>query len=194
MHDLIRKFPAHASAKDGRNELVIGEVIRAMARLGHPSILFRIREDRQVLSFRAATHPTITTLHVFIERVAGSTVLTTAMFGNRVSLHVVAEQRLRLDNPAELLRAARIQCGPAWQQGEVRVAQEQSSTMASIRIHLESDPFAQSASNAAGRLAETMASAIETLSNALDAHAAEHAAEHAAAHATEQSTPEDAGA
>ena len=171
MSDLIRRFPTHAPTTADRNEVAIGEVIRAMARLGNPSILFRIREDRQVLSFRTPTHPTITRLHVTFDRIAGSTVLTKAMFGHSVSLQVVAEQQQRLSHPAALLHAASLQHGPAWEQDDVRVTQEQSSTLASVRIALGPEQLRPSGTDPAASLLEVMASAIDTLSAALNAHA-----------------------
>jgi hypothetical protein len=173
VHDLIRKFSTRAHAADGCNEVVIGEVIRAMARLGHPSILFRIRDDRQILSFRATHHPTITTFHVIFDHISGQTLLSEAMFGNQIRLHVVAEQRQRLSHPAELLRAAELQHAHAWEQDEVSISQEQSSTLATTTVDVQPDQLNQSNPSASKTLSTLLQAAIENLSSALavNAHA-----------------------
>lgn len=171
MHDLIRQFPPPASTTDGRQERLIGEVIRAMARLEHPSIRFQIRDDRQVLSFRAANHPTITTLHVILERGARGAVLSEAMLGSSMSLHIVAEQRQALSHPEALLDAARSQQRAPWTYRDVQVSQEHASVLASRRIDIPTGAMSPTGSPEADTLVQLMKRAIETLSEALAAHA-----------------------
>ena len=171
MHDLIRQFPPPSSTTDGRHERFVGEVIRAMARLGHPSIRFQIREDRQVLSFRATNHATITALHVILQRSTRGTVLSEAMLESPLNMHIVAEQRQTLSRPAALLDAVRSQRRAPWTYRDVQVSQEHASMLASQRIDIPSGAIPSTGPSEADALAQLIARAIEALSEALQAHA-----------------------
>ena len=167
MHDLIRQFPHRPTTTGSRNELVVGEVVRAMARLGHPSVLFRIRETHQVLSFRTVAHAHVTALHVTIDRPTGKTALSAAMFGNQVRLHVVAEHRQRQSHPAELLHAARAQHAPAVMEHGVHLEQEHSSILASTHIDIDIDQLQAPSEAITAPLEGLMQATILTLETAL---------------------------
>ena len=170
MHDLIRQFPPRPATTGNRNELVVGEVVRAMARLGHPSVLFRIRETQQVLSFRPVDHAHVTALHVTIHRPTGNTALSTAMFGNQVRLDVVAERRQRQSHPAELLDAARAQAAPTEADNGVRIEQEHSSILASTHVDIDIDSLRSPGEPLTAPLESLMRSTIQMLEQALEAH------------------------
>ncbi len=167
MHDLIRPFPfPHGS----RNERIIGEVVRAMARLGHLSILFRIQETHQVLSFRTMAHTHVTALHITIDRPKGQTALSTVMFGKQVRLQVVAEQRQRASHPEALLDAARAGATPTMTASGVRLEQEHSSVLASILVDVDIDALQTPEDAQTAPLQALMRSTIDTLEAALVAH------------------------
>ena len=163
MHDLIRHFPTRPTTSGSRNELVVGEVVRAMARLGHPSVLFRIRETHQVVSFRTVNHTHLSALHVTIDRPTGKTALSTAMFGNQVRLQVVAEHRRRLSHPTDLLDAARAQSAPTVPELGVRLEQEHSSMLASTHVDIDIDQLRTPSDNRTAPLETLMRATIHTL-------------------------------
>jgi hypothetical protein len=163
VQDLIRHFPTRPTTSGSRNELVVGEVVRAMARLGHPSVLFRIRETHQVLSFRTVNHTHLSALHVTIDRPTGTTALSTAMFGNQVRLQVVAEHRQRLSHPTDLLNAARAQSTPSVPELGVRLEQEHSSMLASTHVDIDIDQLRTPSDNHTAPLETLMRATIHTL-------------------------------
>ena len=167
MHDLIRPFP---SPPGSRNERIVGEVVRAMARLGHLSIRFRIRETHQVLSFRTVAHTHVTALHITIDRPKGQTALSTVMFGKQVRLQVVAEQRQRASHPRALLDAARAGAAPTMTASGVRLEQEHSSILASIPVDIDIDALQTPDEPHTAPLEALMRATIDTLEEALVAH------------------------
>ena len=171
MHNLIRHFPPTSPTTNARHERLIGEVIRAMARLGHPSIRFQIRDDRQVLSFRATNHPTITALHVILEQGARGTVFSEPKLGSQLQLHIVAEQQQTLTRPEALLDVARAQHQASCTYGDVQVSQEHASMLASKRMDVPPGGSAPTGSSPADTLSSMVAHTVDALADALEAHA-----------------------
>lgn len=171
MHNLIRHFPPPSSTTGARHERLIGEVIRAMARLGHPSIRFQIRDDRQVLSFRATNHPAITTLHVILEQGVRSTVFSEGRLGSQLQLHIVAEQQQTLSRPEALLDVARAQHQAPCTYGDVQVSQEHASVLASRCMDVPLSGSAPTSSSPVDTLSSMVAHAVDALADALEANA-----------------------
>ena len=136
MNELLRQFASQTAGSDGRNERVVGELVRAMAVLGCPATRFVIRDDRQVLRFRTVSHDRMTALHATIDRPTGHSVLSKALHGERVRLVLVAEQRLRLSRPRALLEAARRQQAGPGRTGDIRVQQDGASILARVELSL----------------------------------------------------------
>jgi hypothetical protein len=168
VHDLIRQFQPGSELADSRNEIVVGEVIRAMARLGHPSVMFRIHDDRQQLRFRANANTGLSSIHVTVERPSGSGALSEAMFGNHIQLKVVAEVRQQLSHPAELLRAA-LPSTLASPQG-IRVQRELSSVLAHTTRDIDIDQIVVATGGVGAPLVSLMRQTIRELAGALRPH------------------------
>lgn len=169
MRDLIRQFQPRSELRESRNEIVVGEVIRAMARLGYPSVMFRIHDDRQQLRFRAVGRTDLSTVTVTVERPAGSGALTEAMFGNQLRLDVVAELRQRTTDPASLLAAATRRPGPPPAGADVRVERELSSLLAHTTRTVDVDAMVGTGPRPDAPLTDLMRETIDTLAHALAA-------------------------
>jgi len=170
MRDLVKQFNPRSELRDSRNEIVVGEVIRAMARLGYPSVMFRIHEERQQLRFRAVGRTDLTSIMVTVERPAGSGVLSEAMFGNQVRLRMVAELRQPLSGPAELLAAARHRPDRDNRSDGVRVERELSSLLAHIERDIDLDAWLDGPQGASAPLEPLVRDTLDILVKALTEH------------------------
>lgn len=171
MRDLVRQFQSGAGLRDSRNEIVVGEVIRAMARLGCPALVFRIHEDQQQLRFRTASRSDLSTVTVTVARPAGSGALSEAMFGNQVQLTVVAERRETLSAPGELLAAARRR--PRTIDGNIHVDRELLSLLARTTRTVDLDQQHGVPQPGDAPLAALMEETIDALAQALVTYCAD---------------------
>jgi len=170
MQDLVRQFEPRTKIQESRTEIVVGEVIRAMARLGFPTIRFHIHDTRQEVRFRTVGHTHISTVAVTVERPTRSEAPSTTLFDEQVRLHVVAELRQAMRTPSELLAAARFPVEGRTTSDGVHVEQDRSSMVASIVRDIDIGGWMDVPHAESPPLVELMDEVIAILSGAIAAH------------------------
>lgn len=172
VRDLISQFRQKADIHESRYEIGIGEVVRAMARLGYPTVSFRLQGEGQLVQFRAVGHPTLYGVHVVFERPSGGAV-TRAMVGSRVVLRITAEARCRSADSAVLVRLARSSAhreSAESFEGEIRVEREVSSLLAHTCREIDLDDHVGKGANGTRTLVGLLRTTIEALAAAIGHH------------------------
>ena len=111
--DAITRFGHKSDLRESRDEVLVGELVRAMARQGHETDQFSATGDSQRVRFRIADD-VLTYVHLVLDRKT-STALT-----------VAGEVRNHLFTPGELIDAWRT---PAQSEGEVEIIREANSVI-----------------------------------------------------------------
>ncbi len=95
---------AHASEmRESKDEILVGEIVRSMARRGWPAISFRANDDRQIVTFKTLNDPVLFSVRIILDRRTGQGVLSQAVLGSKATLQVAAEVRNFLADPDDLL-------------------------------------------------------------------------------------------
>ncbi|TNE88928.1 MAG: hypothetical protein EP330_13015 [Deltaproteobacteria bacterium] len=103
MFGLLAAFQHSAEMRESKDEMLIGEIVRAMARQGFPSIQFRAGNDRQYVRFKTVTDPVLHTVTVVLDRKTGSGALSAAILGSKATLKITAEIMNRVADPDDLI-------------------------------------------------------------------------------------------
>ena len=53
MFNILAQFNHKAEIRESKDEILVGEIVAAMANAGYPSIAFRAHNDRQLVRFKA---------------------------------------------------------------------------------------------------------------------------------------------
>jgi len=103
MFGLMQNFTNKAELRESKDEILVGEIVRAMSRQGHPSISFRANDDWQRVRFKTVTDPVLWSVFVTLDRKTGTGVLSQALLGSKATLRVSAELKNRLADPDDLI-------------------------------------------------------------------------------------------
>ena len=169
MRNLLSQFRHKVDLHESQGEIILGEVVRAMARLGYPSVSFRLQGEGQLVQFRTVGHPALYAVHVLIDRSARSP--TARATG--ASLRITAEARSRSTQAADLLRLAtsHAHTEPARAfAGDIRVERELGSVLAHTHRTLDLDDHVSRGEAGARALVALLRTTLETLSDAISRH------------------------
>jgi len=103
MFGLLAQFSHKAEIRESKDEILVGEIVRAMGRKGFPSIAFRADDDRQMVRFKTIADPVLYSVTVILDRKTGSGALSAAILGSKATLRITAEVRNFLTDPDDLV-------------------------------------------------------------------------------------------
>lgn len=103
MLDFFANRASKAELRESKDEIMVGEIIRAMSRKGWPTVHFFSNDDFQRVKFKATTDPVLSAVYVTLNRVTGSGALGSALLGSKATLFVTCEVRNYLADPDDLV-------------------------------------------------------------------------------------------
>ena len=103
MLGFLQQFAHKAEMRESRDEMLLGEIVRAMARKGHPAIQFRATDGRQQVRFKTVRDPLLNSVFITLDRRTGGSALSEAVLGSKATLRIVAEVKNRLADPDDLI-------------------------------------------------------------------------------------------
>lgn len=107
MLSLLQNFAHKAEIRESKDEILIGEIVRAMARQGFPSIQFTASGDLQRVRFRTTGDPVLNSVFITLDRKTGTGALSAALIGSKATLLVTAEIKNRMADPDDLVKMYR---------------------------------------------------------------------------------------
>ena len=103
MFNLFSNFAHKAEMRESKDEIMVGEIVRAMARQGHPSIMFRAHNDRQQMRFLTVSDPVLNSVYITLDRKTGTGALSAALIGSKATLRFSAEIKNKLTDPDDIV-------------------------------------------------------------------------------------------
>ena len=104
MFGILNSFTNKAELRESKDEILVGEIVRAMFRAGRPSILFKAGDDHQRMRFLCIQDPVLYSLYITLDRKTGSSALQAALIGSKATLTLSAETRNQLTDPDDLVK------------------------------------------------------------------------------------------
>jgi hypothetical protein len=103
MISILNKFNNRAEIRESKDEILVGEIVRAMARQGYVSVKFVANADLQRVSFKALQDPVLTYLHITLDRKTGGGAISSALIGVKATLTISAEVKNYIADPDDLV-------------------------------------------------------------------------------------------
>ena len=138
MFNFITKFAHKAELRESKDEIMVGEIVRAMARRGFPSIGFNAGDDRQRVRFLSISDPLLHSIFVTLDRRTGSGMVSEALLGSKATLTLTAEIKNKLSDPDDLVNMYRTDLANLFKLpvvGGIKLNHELNSVFAS-RTHI----------------------------------------------------------
>ncbi len=93
----------NAELRESKDEMMIGETVRAMSRKGFPTVGFSSNADFQRVKFKTPSDPILSAVYVQLDRLTGSSALGSALMGSKATLYITCEVKNFLADPDDLV-------------------------------------------------------------------------------------------
>jgi hypothetical protein len=154
---LINKFNHKAELRESKDEMLIGELVRAMARQGYPAIRFRADADLQRVTFKTVGDPVLTNVYLTLDRKTGTGAISAALVGSKATLTVAAEVKNYVSDPDDLIQMLRTDFANLLKMpffGGVRLNHELNSVFATAGFVIDIDDYVMKGDNGAQGLVQ----------------------------------------
>ncbi|MCO4747434.1 MAG: hypothetical protein KC912_21720 [Proteobacteria bacterium] len=171
MFGLLAAFQHSAEMRESKDEMLIGEIVRAMARQGYPSIQFRAGDDRQYVRFKTVTDPVLHTVTTVLDRKTGSGALSSAILGSKATLKITAEIQNRVADPDDLIAMYKTDFANIFKMpmiGGIKLNHELNSVFATTTKVIEIDRFVNKGDDGVAKLIELLSGTIGELKAKLE--------------------------
>ena len=133
----------NAELRESKDEMMVGEIVRAMSRKGFPTVQFYSTSDFQRVKFKAIGDPTLSAIYLQLDRKTGSGALSAALLGSKATLHVTCEVKNFLADPDDLVAMYRTDLANlfkvSWK--DVRVNHEYNAIFGTTKQVIDIDHF-----------------------------------------------------
>lgn len=170
MFGILQSFNNQAEIRESKDEILIGEVVRAMARRDRPAIAFRANNDWQQVRFKTPKDPLLFSVFVTLDRKTGTGMVSQALLGSKATLRITAELKNRLSDPDDLVKMYRTDFANIFKMpmvGDIKLNHEMNSVFATTQQLIEIDTYVLKGDEGAEKLAKLLDGTIGRLEEKL---------------------------
>jgi hypothetical protein len=140
MLKFLNQFQHKQEMRESKDEILVGKMVAAMARLGYPAIGFHAHSDYQAVTFRAKDDEILHTVVIILDRKTGGGAISEAVLGSKATLRFQAEVKNRMADPDDLLHMYRTDLQNIFKipmLGDVRLDHQLNSVLATRQCIIE---------------------------------------------------------
>lgn len=144
MFNVIAKFNHKAELRESKDEMLVGELVRSMARQNYTAIQFVAGDDRQQMKFRALQDPVLSNVYLVLDRKTGTGIISAALVGSKATLTLSAEVKNYLSDPDDLVHMFRTDLANMFKlpmMGGIRLNHELNSIFATTTFIIDIDNY-----------------------------------------------------
>ena len=102
--NIAGNFKHKAEMRESKDEILVGEIVRAMARQGFVADQFAADADLQRMRFRSKTDDVLSYVHIGLDRKTGGGRISGAVIGSKATLSVAGEVKNMLSDPDDVVK------------------------------------------------------------------------------------------
>lgn len=166
MFGILANFKHAAEIRESKDEILVGELVRAMARQGFPAISFVANNDWQRVQFRTVRDPVLHSVYLTLNRMTGSGALSEAIMGSQATLTVTAEVKNLVADPDDLVAMYRTDLANLFKMpalGGIKLNHEMNSVFATTTKYIDIGKYVMKGEESADALVRLLDGTIDTL-------------------------------
>jgi len=166
MFSLLQNFAHKAEIRESKDEILIGEIVRAMARQHCPTIQFLASDDLQRVRFRTIRDPVLNSVFVTLDRKTGTGALSAALVGSKATLTVTAEIKNRMADPDDLVKMYRTDLANIFKMpmlGGTKLNHELNSVLATTSVIIDIDDYVLKGDKGVDKLVALLSRTVDGL-------------------------------
>ena len=103
MLSFLNQFKHGQEMRESKDEILVGELVRAMARLKTPAIGFNANTGAQMIQLKPIGDPILNSIVIIVDRKTGGSMIQQAVIGSKATIQVQAEVKNYLSDPDDLV-------------------------------------------------------------------------------------------
>lgn len=166
MFSLVSKFKHSQEMRASKDEILVGEIVRVMARLGNPAIGFQATEGEQLLRFKPTQDPVLYSIIIMLDRKTGGSAIQEALIGSKAVIRVQVEVKNYLADPDDLIKMYRTDLQNLFKMpvlGSVRLDHQLNSVFATKQTIIDIDKYVLKGDESINNLTQLLTSTIDEL-------------------------------
>ena len=170
MFNILAQFNHKAELRESKDEILVGEIVRSMARSGYPSVAFRAHSDRQMVRFKAIRDPLLHSIYVVLDRKSGTGALSAALIGSKATLRLTAEIKNRITDPDDLVAMYKTDLANLFKipmMGGIKLNHELDSVFATTTKVIEIDDYVFKGEPGVQKMTDLLTRTIDALKEKL---------------------------
>lgn len=166
MFSFMNKFSHRREMRESKDEILIGEVVRAMSQLNYVVIGFHAGDDRQAMRFKPKRDAVLHAAGIILDRKTGDNALTQALVGVKATLTFQAEVKNYMADPDDLLHMYRTDLQNLFRMpilGGIRLNHQLNSVFATTTQIIDIDDYILKGDEGNDRLRQLIATTLSSL-------------------------------
>jgi hypothetical protein len=166
MFSFLSKFQHRQEMRESKDEMLIGELVVAMAQRRSPAIRFHADTGRQAVTFKPVDDAVLHTITVILDRKTGDSALQQALIGSKATLTVQAEVKNFMADPDDLVHMYRTDLQNIFKMpllGDIRLDHQLNSVLATRKLIIDIDGHIGTDEASAKRLSDLLSKTIDEL-------------------------------
>lgn len=166
MLSFLNQFKHGQEMRESKDEILVGEVVRAMSRLGCPAFGFVAGSGEQLVRFKPFRDPLLNSIIIVVDRKTGGSALQQAVLGSKAVLAFTAEIKNLLADPDDLIKMYRTDLQNIFKMpmlGDIRLDHQLNSVLATKRVMIDIDDYILKGEESVGRTTQLVQSVVGEL-------------------------------
>jgi hypothetical protein len=144
MFSFLSQFKHSQEMRESKDEILVGEIVRAMSRLQAPATGFFAGTGEQTVRFKPLNDPLLNAVVITLDRKTGGSALQQAIVGSKATVTVQAEVKNYLADPDDLIHMYRTDLANIFKipmLGDVRLDHQLNSVLATKKVMIDLDQY-----------------------------------------------------
>lgn len=168
--DAINKFSAKSELRESKDEMLVGEMVRAMNSGGYVPDKFTAGTGSQIVRFRTPGDPVLSYLQVTLNRLTGSGRVTSAVVGSQATMTLVGTVVNKISDPDDLIKmwktdAANVMKVPML--GQIKLNHRVTTVTATTKLTLNIDDYVLKGPGATAALLTLLGAKVDEIRTSL---------------------------
>ena len=166
MFSFLSNFKHGQEMRESKDEILVGEIVRAMARLQCPAMSFMATTGQQNVRFKPLSDALLHSVIITLDRKTGGSALQQAVLGSKATITIQAEVKNYLADPDDLVKMYRTDIANIFKVpmlGDVRLDHQLNSILATKKNLIDIDAYILKGEESAQRLSQLLSGVIGEL-------------------------------
>ena len=166
MLSFLNQFKHGQEMRESKDEILVGELVRVMARLGCPAFGFVAGSGEQYIKFKPTRDTLLNSIIILVDRKTGGSALQQAIVGSKAVLSFTAEVKNHLADPDDLIKMYRTDLQNIFKMpmlGDIRLDHQLNSVLATKRVMVDIDDYILKGEESIARTTQLVQSVVGEL-------------------------------